>query len=65
MGFHLYRSLGFKVVGWEDASFLDVPAEGGSTMVWDPTEYWIEDVKYDPPMRRGVVEAAWTTRDPE
>jgi GNAT superfamily N-acetyltransferase len=65
MGFHLYRSLGFKVVGWEDASFLDVPAEGGSTMVWDPLGYWIQDVEYEPPMTRGVVEAAWTTRDPE
>lgn len=63
MGLHLYRNLGFKVVGWEDDSFLDFAADGGSTMVWDPTGYWIEDVAYEQPMRRGIVEAAYTTRD--
>ena len=63
MGLHLYRSLGFKVVGWEDAAFMDIPVEGGSTMVWDPSEYWIHDLEHEPPMRRGVVEAMWTTRD--
>jgi ribosomal protein S18 acetylase RimI-like enzyme len=62
-GLHLYRSLGFKVLGWEDDSFLDVSADGGSNMVWDTTGYWIQDIEYKPPMKRGVVEAVYTTRD--
>jgi ribosomal protein S18 acetylase RimI-like enzyme len=62
-GLHLYRSLGFKVVGWEDDSFLDVSANGGSNMVWDTTGYWIQDIEYELPMKRGVVEAVYTTRD--
>lgn len=62
-GLHLYRSLGFKVVGWEDDSFLDVPAEGGSNMVWDGTGYWIQDIEHEQPMKRGVIEAVYTTRD--
>lgn len=64
-GLHLYRSLGFKVVGWADDSYFDIPAVGGSNMVWDSTRYWIQDVEYDAPMRRGVVEAIFTTRDRE
>jgi ribosomal protein S18 acetylase RimI-like enzyme len=60
---HLYRSLGFKVVGWEDDSFMDVEADGGSSMVWDPTGYWIRPIVDHSDIRRGVVEAAWTTRD--
>jgi ribosomal protein S18 acetylase RimI-like enzyme len=62
-GMHLYRSLGFKVVGWENDSFLDVSAGGGSNMVWDATSYWIQDVEYEQPMKRGVIEAVYTTRD--
>jgi GNAT superfamily N-acetyltransferase len=62
-GLHLYRSLGFKVVGWEDDSFMDVSADGGSNMVWDATGYWIQDIEHEQPMKRGVVEAVYTTRD--
>jgi ribosomal protein S18 acetylase RimI-like enzyme len=62
-GLHLYRSLGFKVVGWEDDSFMDAPAVGGSNMVWDSTGYWIQDIAFEPPVKRGVVEAVYTTRD--
>jgi ribosomal protein S18 acetylase RimI-like enzyme len=62
LGLHLYRSLGFKVVGWEDDSFLLVSANGGSNMVWDATGYWIQDIEYEPPMKRGIVEAVYTTR---
>lgn len=60
-GPYLYRSMGFKVLGWEDASFMEV-SEGGSSMVWDPSGYWIEDVPFDRPVRRGVVEAVYTDR---
>jgi len=62
-GLHLYRSLNFKVVGWEDDSFLEVSADGGSNMVWDSTGYWIQDVEYEPPMKRDVVEAVYAVRD--
>ena len=62
-GLHLYRSLGFKVVGWEDDSFMDVSADGGSNMVWDTTDYWIQDIEHEQPIKRGVVEAVYTTRD--
>jgi ribosomal protein S18 acetylase RimI-like enzyme len=62
-GLHLYRSLGLKVVGWEDDSFLDVSADGGSNMVWDRTGYWIQDIEHEQPIKRGVVEAVYTTKD--
>jgi GNAT superfamily N-acetyltransferase len=62
-GLPLYRSLGFKVVGWADDSFMNAPADGGSNMVWDTTGYWIQDIECEAPMKRGVVEAAYTTRD--
>ncbi|MCJ1471615.1 hypothetical protein MMC13_000255 [Lambiella insularis] len=65
LGLHLYRSLGFKVVGWEDDSYLDAAADGGSVMVWDATGYWIRDIECEQPMKRGVVEAVYTTRDME
>ena len=64
-GLHLYRSLGFKVVGWEDDSFLNVSADGGSNMVWDTTGYWIQDIEHEQPMKRGVVEAVYTTKNTE
>jgi ribosomal protein S18 acetylase RimI-like enzyme len=62
-GLQLYRNVGFKVVGWEDDSFMDFAAAGGSALVWDPTGYWIRDVEYEHPVRRGVVEAVYTTGD--
>jgi GNAT superfamily N-acetyltransferase len=61
-GVHLYRSLGFKVVSWEEAAFMDTGAEGGSVCIWDPTGYWIEDIQYGGPVKRGVVEAAWSSK---
>lgn len=62
-GLPLYKSLGFRVVGWGDDSFMGFTAEGGSYMVWDPTGYWIEDVEHEQQIKRGVVEVVYTTRD--
>lgn len=62
-GLHLYRALGFKVVGWIDDSFLPVSAEGGAVTVWDPMHYWIQEIEYEKPMKRGVVEAVYVTGD--
>lgn len=62
-GPHLYRHLGFKIVGWEDAAFLDVEAVGGSAMVWDETGHWIKEIPFEGAMRRGIVEAEYTKRE--
>lgn len=66
-GLPMYRKMGMKVVGWADDSFFaydeGVGAKGGSEMLWDPTGYWTEDVAYEGPMKRGVVEAVYKTRD--
>jgi ribosomal protein S18 acetylase RimI-like enzyme len=62
-GLPLYRSMGFKVIGWADDSYMDVSAEGGSNIIWDKTGYWIQDVDYEPPVKRGVVEAVYKTTD--
>jgi hypothetical protein len=57
--------MGFKVVGWEDDSFMDVSAYGGCNMVCDTTGYWIQNVEYEAPVKRGVIEAVYTNRDKE
>ncbi|KAK5121293.1 hypothetical protein LTR85_005459 [Meristemomyces frigidus] len=59
-GLPLYRSMGLKVVGWDDASYMGFPVEGGSNMIWDASNYWIRDVEYEEPMERGVVEAVYS-----
>ncbi|KAB8343037.1 hypothetical protein FH972_022631 [Carpinus fangiana] len=60
-GLPLYARLGFKVVGWEDDSFLDFSTDGGASMVWDSSGYWLKDVAHEPPMKRGVVDAVFPT----
>lgn len=62
-GLQLYRGLGFKVVGWEEDSFMESSAEGGSALVWDPTGYWVREVEFEGVMRRGVVEGAYNSMD--
>ena len=52
-------------MGWEDDSCLDVAAFGESSMVWDSAGYWMEYVTYKQPMRRGIAEARYKTRDTE
>lgn len=63
-GLPLYRSVGFRVVDWEDNSFVPGGvARGGSNMVFDPSGLWICDVEHDEPVERPIFEAVWVDRD--
>jgi GNAT superfamily N-acetyltransferase len=64
-GLELYRGVGFRVVGWEDDSFLGATAEGGSALVWDPSGYWVRGVGFEGGMGRGKVEGVYTSREEE